>query len=157
MNNEVMFSSSSVEWETPQDFYDRLNHEFHFTLDPCSTDENAKCKKHFTREQDGLSQDWAGERVWCNPPYGREMGRWIQKCYEHSLGGGLAVMLIPARTDTKAFHEYIYGKAEIRFVQGRLKFGGSKNPAPFPSMVVIFRGNPSQWLDELLSGVNNER
>ena len=138
--NAALFSSASEEWETPQNFFDRLNEEFCFTLDPCCTDENAKCKKHYTKEQDGLKQDWTGEIVYCNPPYGREMPKWIKKCYEHYIGGGIAVMLIPARTDTKAFHDYIYGKAEIRFIRGRLKFGSSKNPAPFPSMIVIYRG-----------------
>lgn len=138
--NDSLFSSKTVEWSTPQDFFDKLNEEFHFTLDPCSTDENAKCEKHYTKEQDGLAQDWAGETVYCNPPYGREMPKWIQKCYEHFVtGGGIAVMLIPARTDTKAFHDYIYGKAEIRFVRGRLRFGNGKGRAPFPSMVVIYR------------------
>ena len=141
MNTELMFSSATPEWETPQDFFDTLDAEFHFTLDPCSTHTNAKCEKHYTKEQDGLVQDWTGETVYCNPPYGRVMPKWIKKCYEHFIGGGTAVMLIPARTDTKAFHEYIYGKAEIRFIKGRLKFGGSKNSAPFPSMVVVFRNN----------------
>lgn len=140
MNKEVMFSSKTEEWATPQDFFDKLNEEFHFTLDPCCAEDNAKCKKHYTKEQDGLAQDWTGETVFCNPPYGREMPKWIKKCYEHFLRGGTAVMLIPARTDTKAFHEYIYGKAELRFVRGRLKFGGSNNSAPFPSMVVVFKG-----------------
>lgn len=134
-----LYSSKTVEWETPQDLFDRLNDEFHFTLDPCCTDENAKCKKHYTKEQDGLSQDWTGEIVYCNPPYGREMPKWIRKCYEHYIQGGTAVMLIPARTDTKAFHDYIYGKAEVRFLRGRLKFGGSKNSAPFPSLVAVYR------------------
>ena len=138
--NDSLFSSKTVEWSTPQDFFDKLNEEFHFTLDPCSTDENTKCEKHYTKEQDGLAQDWTGETVYCNPPYGREMPKWIQKCYEHFVtGGGIAVMLIPARTDTKAFHDYIYGKAEIRFVRGRLRFGNGKGRAPFPSMVVIYR------------------
>lgn len=139
MNNKALFTSGSVEWATPQELFDRLNEEFHFTLDPCSTDENAKCRKHYTKEQDGLSQDWTGETVYCNPPYGREMVKWIRKCYEHFVGGGTAVMLIPARTDTKAFHEYIYGKAEIRFLRGRLHFNESKNNAPFPSMVVVYK------------------
>lgn len=138
--NPALLSSATEEWATPQDFFDILNDEFHFTLDPCSTDVNAKCVKHYTKADDGLSKDWTGETVFCNPPYGREMPKWIRKCYEHMLVGGIAVMLIPARTDTKAFHEYIYGKAEIRFVKGRLKFGGSKNSAPFPSMVVVYRG-----------------
>ena len=149
MNTELMFSSNTPEWETPQDFFDALNAEFHFTLDPCSTDANAKCEKHYTRQQDGLAQDWTGETVFCNPPYGREMPKWIAKCYNHMMGGGgTAVMLIPARTDTKAFHDYIYGKAEIRFIKGRLKFGGSNNSAPFPSMVVVFRKKQGVMNDE---------
>lgn len=136
--NAALFSSATEEWATPDDFFRALDAEFHFTLDPCSTDDNAKCAKHYTKEQDGLLQDWTGERVFCNPPYGREMPRWIAKCAEHGIRGGVAVMLIPARTDTKAFHDYIYHKAEIRFIRGRLKFGGAKNSAPFPSMVVVF-------------------
>lgn len=138
--NRALFTSNSEEWATPQDLFDRLNAEFHFTLDPCSTDENAKCKKHFTKLNDGLAQDWSGETVWCNPPYGKTMKQWIAKCYRHYLGGGTSVMLIPARTDTAAFHDYIYGKAEIRFIRGRLRFSGSKDNAPFPSMIVVYRG-----------------
>lgn len=136
--DNIHFSSKTEEWATPQDFIDKLNNEFHFTLDVCSTHENAKCEKHYTKHDDGLSQNWTGEVVWCNPPYGRQMPKWIQKCAAHGKQG-VAVMLIPARTDTKAFHEYIYGKSEIRFVKGRLKFGGRKNSAPFPSMIVVFR------------------
>ncbi len=140
--NNALFSSKKVEWETPQEFFDRLDNEFHFTLDPCSTHENAKCQKHYTLSDDGLIQDWGGEVVFCNPPYGREMPKWIRKCAEESKKPNTTVvMLIPARTDTRAFHEHIYHKAEIRFIQGRLKFGGSKNSAPFPSMVVVFGGN----------------
>ncbi|MDD3921162.1 MAG: DNA N-6-adenine-methyltransferase, partial [Eubacteriales bacterium] len=106
---------------------------------PCATPENAKCAKFYTAGDDGLKQDWTGETVFCNPPYGRELPKWIEKCAISAGGGGTTVvMLIPARTDTKAFHQFIYKKAEIRFVAGRLKFGGSKNSAPFPSMVVIF-------------------
>jgi len=86
--NKALFSSATEEWATPQDFYNALDAEFHFTLDPCSTDENAKCAKHYTKEQDGLTQDWTGETVFCNPPYGREMPKWIRKCYEHYTGGG---------------------------------------------------------------------
>ena len=88
MNSELMFSRATPEWETPQAFFDALDAEFHFTLDPCSTDENAKCAKHYTKAQDGLAQDWTGETVYCNPPYGREMPKWIQKCYEHKNRGG---------------------------------------------------------------------
>ena len=138
--NQGLFTSMTCEWETPQDLFSELDAEFHFTLDPCSTDANAKCEKHYTKEQDGLKQDWAGETVYCNPPYGREMPKWIKKCSDHAKNGGTAVMLIPARTDTKAFHELIYKKAEIRFLRGRVKFNNYKWNAPFPSMVVIFRG-----------------
>ena len=140
MKTDVMFSSKTDEWPTPQSLFDELNEEFHFTLDPCSTDENAKCEKHYTKEQDGLAQSWERERVFCNPPYGREIGKWVEKCYtEHLKPGTLTVMLIPSRTDTKWFHEFIWGKAEIRFIKGRLKFGEASNSAPFPSMIVIFK------------------
>lgn len=139
MNVDVMFSSKTDLWSTPQDFFDELDSEFHFTLDACALPENAKCDQYFTPEQDGLKHDWVGT-VWCNPPYGREIGTWVEKAYQAALGGAKVVMLLPARTDTKWFHKYIYGKAEIRFIKGRLKFGGSKNSAPFPSMVVIFAG-----------------
>lgn len=141
MNANVMFSSKKSEWTTPQDFFDKLDREFHFTLDACADDFNHKCEKYYTKEQDGLAQDWGGEVVFCNPPYGnKETGIWTKKCYEEALKPNTTVvLLIPARTDRVSFHEYIYGKAEIRFVKGRLKFGGCKNSAPFPSMVVVFR------------------
>ena len=134
-----MFSSKTDLWATPNDFFDKLNDEFRFTLDPCSTHENAKCYKHFTEEENGLLQDWGNEVVFCNPPYGRQIKDWVKKSYEESQKDNTTVvMLIPARTDTIYFHEYIYHKAEIRFIKGRLKFGNAKNSAPFPSMVVIF-------------------
>jgi phage N-6-adenine-methyltransferase len=140
MNNELMFSSKTDLWSTPNDFFDKLNDEFHFTLDPCSTHENAKCYRHFTEEENGLLQDWGNEVVFCNPPYGRQIKYWVKKAYEESQKDNTTVvMLIPARTDTIYFHEYIYHKAEIRFIKGRLKFGNAKNSAPFPSMVVIFK------------------
>ena len=135
-----LMSSYTPEWATPQSFFDELNREFSFTLDPCSTHENAKCEKHFTKEEDGLSKDWGGESVFCNPPYGRELPKWVKKCYEESRHATV-VMLIPARTDTSYFHDYIYGKAEIRFIRGRLKFNDGKQSAPFPSMVVIYRAS----------------
>ena len=144
MNSELMFSSKTDLWATPNDFFDKLNDEFRFTLDPCSTHENAKCYKHFTEEENGLLQDWGNEVVFCNPPYGRQIKDWVKKSYEESQKDNTTVvMLIPARTDTIYFHEYIYHKAEIRFIKGRLKFGNAKNSAPFPSMVVIFeqKGN----------------
>ena len=140
MNTAVMFSSETDLWATPQEFFDKLNSEFNFTLDPCATPENAKCKKYYTKVEDGLKQDWSGEIVFCNPPYGREIKKWVKKCYmESKKPNTTVVMLIPARTDTSYFHDYIYKKAkEIRFVRGRLKFGNSTNSAPFPSMVVVF-------------------
>lgn len=140
MINSGLFTSDTSEWETPQDLFDQLDREFHFTLDPCSSDENAKCAKHYTKEQDGLKQDWTGEVVFCNPPYGREQAKWVKKCYRHFTEGGVAVMLIPARTDTKIFHEYILHHSEVRFIKGRLRFSGAKTNAPFPSMIVIYRG-----------------
>lgn len=141
MDTKIHFSSASVEWATPQDFFDKLNEEFHFTLDPCADDLNHKCDKYYTKEQDGLKQDWSGERVFCNPPYGRDVPKWVSKCFHEVYSGKcrLAVMLLPVRTDTRWFHDYIYHRAEIRFVCGRLKFGNIGQPAPFPSMVVIFR------------------
>ena len=140
MNTKLMFSSKTDLWSTPQDFFDKLNSEFNFTLDPCSTHENAKCKKHYTKEDNGLLKSWKGETVFCNPPYGRELSKWVEKSYKENKENNVTVvMLIPSRTDTKWFHNYIYGIAEIRFIKGRLKFGNSKNSAPFPSMVVIFR------------------
>ena len=140
MNTAVMFSSQTDLWATPQEFYDKLNAEFQFTLDPCATSQNAKCEKYYTRKEDGLKQNWQGETVFCNPPYGRVIKDWVKKCYEESRKENTTVvMLIPARTDTSYFHDYIYNKAkEIRFIRGRLKFGNAKNSAPFPSIVVVF-------------------
>ena len=134
-----MFTSNTDLWATPQDFFDKLNDEFHFDLDPCATPENAKCPIFFTKEEDGLSKDWQGYRVFCNPPYGRAIAAWVKKCYEESRKPDtLVVMLIPARTDTSYFHDYIYHKAELRFIRGRLHFNDAEQGAPFPSMVVIF-------------------
>lgn len=135
-----LFSSNTNEWATPIALFARLDAEFHFDLDPCCTHENAKCERHFTQDEDGLSRSWGGCRVFCNPPYGRELPQWVRKCYEESRKKDtLVVMLIPARTDTSYFHDYIYHKAkEIRFLRGRLHFNESKQGAPFPSMVVVF-------------------
>lgn len=139
MNTDVMFSSKTDLWETPQEFFNALDNEFGFDLDVCATPENAKCSAYYTPEQDGLSQPWDGV-VWCNPPYGKNIGKWVQKAHEENRrNNNYIVMLLPARTDTKWFHDYILSKAEIRFIRGRLKFGGAKNSAPFPSMVVVFR------------------
>lgn len=136
-----MFSSATDEWYTPIDFYNELNKEFNFNLDPCATDINHKCAKYFTKEDNGLLQSWGGYNVFCNPPYGRIINAWVEKAYNESKKDNtLIVMLLPARTDTKWFHNFIYHKAEIRFIKGRLKFGGCKNSAPFPSMLVIYKG-----------------
>lgn len=137
---KVMFSSKEDTWTTPQWFFDELNREFEFTLDPCCLQDTRKCDKYFTPEDDGLKQDWGGERVFVNPPYGRGISNWIKKCSDESKKHNtIVVALIPARTDTKYFHDFIYNKVkEIRFLKGRLKFGGAKNSAPFPSMVVVF-------------------
>ena len=130
-----------------------MNDEFSFVLDAAATEKSAKCKRYFTPETDGLKQSWnlGGGTVFCNPPYGRTIGKWVEKAYNESKSGITIVLLIPARTDTSYFHDFIYGKAEIRFVRGRLKFtdeygnenkdeNGRSMPAPFPSMVVIYRG-----------------
>lgn len=138
--NSGLFSSTTDQWATPQKFFDELNKEFDFDLDPCATKENTKCRKFFTEKDNGLMQDWSGHRVFCNPPYGRAIAAWVKKCYEESQKPDtLVVMLIPARTDTSYFHDYIYHKAEIRFIRGRLHFNESPQGAPFPSMVVVFR------------------
>ena len=137
--NEGLFSSRTDEWATPSRTFQDLDAEFHFTLDPCANDENHKCARYFTKEQDGLAQDWGGQIVFCNPPYGRAIAAWVRKASEESRKPGTqVVMLIPARTDTAYFHDYIYHKArEIRFIRGRLHFNDA-GPAPFPSMIVIF-------------------
>ena len=136
--SSVLYSSRSEEWATPPDFFASLDAEFGFTLDPCATLENAKCTNFYTKTENGLDQDWSGHIVFCNPPYGRNIGDWAKKCYEASLDGATVVLLVHSRTDTRYFHNWIYGKAELRFVKGRLKFGDGKQSAPFPSLVAIF-------------------
>ena len=137
--NRGLFSSNTDEWATPSSTFAELDAEFHFTLDPCATDQNHKCARYYTREQDGLAQDWGGEKVFCNPPYGRAIKDWVRKCHDEARKPDtLVVLLIPARTDTAYFHDYIYHKArEVRFIRGRLHFNDA-GPAPFPSMVVVF-------------------
>ena len=153
--SQALFSTGKNDWATPQELFDELDAEFHFTLDPCATPETAKCAKFYTEKDNGLVQDWTGETVFCNPPYSdQQQTEWVRKCYEHGLRGGVAVMLIPARTDTKRFHEYIYGKAEVRFIKGRLKFGGCENSAPFPSMIVVFGKEPIERRTRPMGGIN---
>lgn len=143
MVSQVLFSSKSQEHTTPQDFFNKLNDEFNFICDLAATKENALCVKFFSKEDDALSQEWPKGNCFCNPPYGRDLGSWILKAKQEALSGTTTVMLIPARTDTRWFHDWVlpYRLNEIRFIKGRLKFGGSKNPAPFPSMLIIFRSD----------------
>lgn len=141
--NGALLSSKNMDWCTPQDFFDNLNSEFDFALDAAATDKTAKCALYYTPETDGLAQSWdCGGAVFCNPPYGREIGKWVKKAHDEARKGVTIVLLIPARTDTTYFHDYIYGKSEIRFIRGRLRFadadGNSADPAPFPSMLVIY-------------------
>lgn len=132
----VHFSSASDDWATPQYLFDELNAIHHFELDVCASDANAKCLNYFDKEIDGLKQDWRGS-VWCNPPYGRQISKWIEKAYNSAGNGTKVVCLIPARTDTSWWHDYVI-KGKVTFIRGRLKFGNAKNPAPFPSAIVVF-------------------
>lgn len=146
MNKEtqvVMFSSKTGNWATPQEFFDKLDWRFGpFDLDPCASPHNTKCANFFTEAEDGLSKDWSGHTVFVNPPYGRGIEKWIKKAYDESRHENTkVVMLIPARTDTKYWHQYIMRADEIHFVKGRLKFGDSDNCAPFPSAVIVFDGS----------------
>ncbi len=133
----VHFTATTIECSTDQETFDKLDAEFGFEVDVCATPANAKCDRYYTRDDDGLAQEWCGA-CWCNPPYGKEIGRWIRKAYESSLQGATVVCLIPARTDTSWWHDYIM-KGEVRLVRGRLRFNGSANGAPFPSAIVVFR------------------
>lgn len=143
MMNEGMYSSKSDDYGTPQKLFDELNAEFNFDVDVCASADNAKCRRYFSVEENGLLQDWSKFKTcYMNPPYGRQIINWVEKAYETSLQGSTVVCLLPARTDTKWFHEYCT-KGEIRFIRGRLKFNDGKNPAPFPSMIVVFKGNNS--------------
>jgi len=122
-----LFSSASPHHATPPALYSELDGEFHFTLDPCPLGGG---------DIDGLERSWTGERVYCNPPYGRDVGRWLAKAREAAI----AVYLLPSRTDTAWWHDYALSADEIRFVRGRLKFGDAKSGAPFPSVILVYRG-----------------
>jgi phage N-6-adenine-methyltransferase len=135
-NMNVHFSSATEMWATPQDFFDKYNDIFDFKTDVCASPENAKCTVYYTEQMDGLAQEWKGS-CWMNPPYGRAIKDWMRKAYESSLKGATVVCLVPARTDTAWWHDYAI-KGDIEFIRGRLKFGGHKNSAPFPSAVVVF-------------------
>lgn len=149
--NRSLFSSKDQAWETPKEFFDNLNGVFNFTLDVCAVPETAKCEKYFTPEIDGLIQNWADNMCWMNPPYGREQVKWIEKAAKESLNGATIVCLIPARPDTKAWQNIIFPNAKaVCFVKGRLKFGGSKDSAPFPSAVVIFGNRLTNNQEDIL-------
>ena len=163
-NLEVHFTNKSNEWETPRSLFKKLHDEFNFTIDVCATKESAKCERFYTKQTNGLAQSWENEVAFMNPPYGREIGTWVEKAYREALNGAVVVCLIPARTDTRYWHDYIFPNAEIRFLKGRVKFlnsgeeveyieqlglfGEEKSevvssdgdmPAPFPSAVVIVK------------------
>lgn len=135
--NKGMFTSTTDMWETPQDFFDKWDRIYNFELDVCATPENAKCARYFTPEQNALQQEWNGV-CWMNPPYGRDISRWVKKAYESAQKGATVVCLLPARTDTAWWHDYCM-HGDITFVRGRLKFGGSKSNAPFSNAVVVFK------------------
>lgn len=141
----VIFSSAKKDWRTPKKLFEELSKEFDFTLDVAASVENAKCKRFFTEKENALLQSWNTEGdVFCNPPYGRELGKWVEKARNESERHNInVVVLIPARTDTKYFHEHILGHAELRFIRGRLKFeiddGVAAGTAPFPSVIVVYK------------------
>ncbi len=136
---KVMFSSVRNDHRTLREFFNQLNSEFNFSLDVCADSSNAKVRKFLSEGDDGLRKPWTNEICWMNPPYGREIVKWIRKGWHESVvNNATVVCLVPARTDTKWFWDYCV-RGEIRFIQGRLRFEGESSSAPFPSMVVIFR------------------
>jgi phage N-6-adenine-methyltransferase len=139
--NEGMFTSDSGEWETPSVFYDQLDEIFDFTLDVCASEHNKKEDNYFSKETDGLSQSWGAHRCFMNPPYGNDIKLWVEKARKEGAKEALVVCLLPARTDTKWFHDNIPDALAVKFIKGRLKFkngGETESSAPFPSMVVVF-------------------
>lgn len=136
--NPVVFSSKTSEWSTPQAFFDAVDAEFGFSLDAAASSENAKCPRYFTAEDDGLLQSWDGV-VWVNPPYGHAIGRWVRKCYQESQRGAVVVGLIPAKTETRWWHDYVMRSSEVRLIRGRMRFSGSRINAPFPSALVVWQ------------------
>ena len=132
MFHTKLLTSKKQDWKTPKAIYEQLNNEFNFDYDPCLISTNT------IHNQDMLGSDWKGKTIFVNPPY-KYLDKWIKKCYYEWKKGKTIIMLIPSRTDTKAFHEYIYNQAELRFIKGRLCFNDDGKPAPFPSMIVIFK------------------
>lgn len=141
----LMSSSKDLGWATPKAWFEYLDLEFGFTLDPCCTHQTAKCVKHFTMEEDGLAKSWANERVFMNPPYGREIGKWMEKAYRECRDNdAFVVCLVPARVDTNWWHTWADKATDIRFPKGRLKFGDAENSAPFPVAIIVFRPRCNQ-------------
>jgi phage N-6-adenine-methyltransferase len=156
--NPGMYSSATGEWETPLDLFNFLDRKFHFTLDPCAMPANAKCSRYFTPREDGLAQTWEGNTVFVNPPYGREIARWVEKAYnEAKYHQALVVMLLPSRTDTKSWwHKHVMLASSIWLIEGRIKFGPLFDvPAPFPSCVVVF--DPSDPRQRLLGRIHKDK
>ena len=139
--NKGLFTSTRADWATPQGFFDELDAEFGFTLDVCATAETAKCRAWYAEKS--LERRWEGT-CWMNPPYGREIGRWVEKAYNSAYNGTTVVCLLPSRTDTRWWHDYVMKASEIRFIKGRLHFDGHENNAPFPSAVVIFNADSGE-------------
>lgn len=137
--NDALFPSKNKDWITPQEFFEKYNREYNFQLDVCASKENAKCARYFDKQIDGLKQVWSPYVCWMNPPYGRGIGLWIKKAYDESLAEAVVVCLLPARNDTKWFHDFVLKAETLEFIKGRLKFGDSKNNAPFPSLIAVFR------------------
>jgi phage N-6-adenine-methyltransferase len=135
--NKVVFSKGSDEWETPDYLFNALNEFYEFDCDVAASDTNKKCKKYFSKEEDGLVQNWQGKTCWMNPPYSK-VNFWVKKAHEEALNNATTVALLAARTDTRWFHDFVYNKHEIFFIKGRIKFKGAKGSAPFPSMIVFF-------------------
>jgi phage N-6-adenine-methyltransferase len=137
--NKALFVAGSTDWETPPELFKQYDEKYHFDIDVCASPENTKCKRYFTAAEDGLAQPWLGT-CWMNPPYGRGVEPWIKKAYESAITGAIVVALLPARTDTHWFHEYIWHKAEIEFLRGWVRFvmGEKSGPATFPSMIVVW-------------------
>lgn len=149
--NRALFSSNKDDWETPQALFDSLNAKYHFAIDLAASKDNAKCDRYFSIDDDSLSKDWSenfGGAMYLNPPYGRNIGKWVNKAYETSLKVTVPiVLLIPSRTDTSYWHDYIFGKANIKFIRGRLKFehnGVHGSPAPFPSAIIVYNGEEAE-------------
>ena len=134
-----MTATGNIVASTPKEFFEKLSSIFNFTLDVCALPENAKCKDYYTPDDDGLSNPWRGG-VWCNPPYGREISTWVKKGYEESRKdyNNFVLMLLPARTDTKWWWDWVQGKAQLFIVKGRIRFNEGSAGAPFPSVLALY-------------------